>query len=167
MNTVELQVKVRPMVFSDLKAIFSIDHKIRAAGTTVAYKDLNTHKIFGIATETTDSTKRPDILEIAKLIDLGFVAESKGTICGFIVGRQVYLAESDIQQGEIALIAVHPHYWGKGIAIKLANSLCDLFRSRGMHRVGMTVDPVDKPMLAFLERSGFSSNRLLYYHKRI
>ncbi len=166
MSTAESQVKVRPMVFSDLGAIISIDKEMRAAGVWVSFKDLTSHKIFGIATEA-DPTKKPDILEVAKLIDLGFVAESEGTVCGFIVGRQVYLAESDIQQGEMSLIAVHPHYQGKGIAIKLVNALCDLFRSRGMSRVDVGADPADKPMQAFLERSGFTTSRLLHYHKKL
>ncbi len=166
MSTAESQVRVRPMVFSDLGAIISIDKEMRATGIQVAYKDFTTHKIFGIATEA-DPTKRPDILEVAKLVDLGFVAESEGTICGFIVGRQVYLAESDIQQGEIALIAIHPHYWGKGIATKLMNALCDSFRSRGMGRVGAGADPADKSMQAFLERLGFTSSHLLHYYKRL
>ena len=167
MNTAELQVKVRPMAFSDLRAIVSIDQELRAAGTPVAYKDFTTHKLFGMDTEETDPTKRPDMLEVAKLVDLGFVAECEGTVCGFIVGRQVYLAESDIQEGDIAIIAVRPDYWGKGIAAKLVNSLCDLFSSRGIRRVGIAVDADDKSMLAFLERTGFSGNRLLYYRKKL
>lgn len=165
--TTELQVQVRPMQFSDLKAITSIDKEIRESGTQVFYKDFATRTVLRLNPEGSPSTERPDIQAVARLIDLSFVAECGGTICGFILGRQEYLAESDIQQGEIALIAVQPRYYGKGIASRLVDALCELFSSRGIHRVVMAVDPADKAMLALVERYGFKSNRLLSYHKTL
>ena len=167
MSAGELQVRVRPMVFTDLRNINAIDRELRKAGTKVAYKDFTTHKLFGIDTEGADPTKRPDMLEMAKLMDLGFVAESEGTLCGFIIGRQMYLAESDIQEGEIAVIAVHSDYWGKGIATRLVNALNDLFHSRGVKRVRIPVDPLDEAMISFLGRSGFSGDPLVYYSKKL
>jgi len=155
------------MVFTDLKDVTAIDRVLRKTGTRVAYKDFTTHKIFGIDTEGADTTTRPDMLEMAKLMDLGFVTESEGTLCGFIIGRQMYLAESDIQEGEIAIIAVHPDYWGKGIATKLVDALNDLFRSRGVKRVRIPVDPLDEAMVGFLGRSGFSGDPLVYYSKKL
>lgn len=163
----KLQVQIRPMQFSDLKAITSIDQEIRASGTQVFYKDFATRTTLRLNPEGASTTERPDIQAVARLIDLSFVAECGGTICGFILGRQEYLAESDIQQGEIALIAIHPRYYGKGIATRLVDALCELFRSRGINRVGMAVDPADKAMLALVERYGFKSNRLLSYHKTL
>ena len=165
MNTSELQVNVRPMALTDLTAIIDIDQKIRTAETPTTYKDFTIRKIFGIGLKEVDPEERPNILEVAKLIDLGFVAETEGSVCGFVVGRQTYLAEHGIQEGEIAIIGVHPDHRGKGIATKLLNSLGDLFRSRGIQRVRMGVDPLDNDMLAFLERTGFSGQRLLYFTK--
>ncbi|MFC1932694.1 GNAT family N-acetyltransferase [Chloroflexota bacterium] len=167
MSTAELQVKVRPMVFLDLKAIFAIDKATRDAGTPVTYKDFYTRKIFGMDIENADSANKPDILEVAKLIDLGFVAETEGTICGFIVGRQTYLIEREIQEGEIVIVNVHPDYRGKGIGAKLMNAIFDLFRSRGVNRVRMGIEPSDVRMQSFLEREGFSSRHLLYFTKNI
>lgn len=168
-NTTEMSIRIRPMIFSDLSSILEIDKEIRATGTQVAYRDLATsaYRIFGIERDAADPAKEPDILEAAKVVDHSFVAECDGTICGFIVGRQLYLAESNIQQGEIALIAVHPNYTGKGIASQLIDALFKLFRSRDIHRVGISADPNDKGMLSFLERSGFTSNRLLSYTRKI
>lgn len=162
-----LQVQVRPMQFSDLKAITSIDQEIRASGTQVFYKDFATRTILRLNPEGAAAKERPDIQAVARLIDLSFVAECGGTICGFILGRQEYLAESDIQQGEIALIAVRPGYFGKGIGTRLVDAICESFRSRGINRVGMSVDPADKLMLALVEGYGFKSNRLLSYHKTL
>ncbi|MDO8687703.1 MAG: GNAT family N-acetyltransferase [Dehalococcoidales bacterium] len=165
--TTELQVQVRPMQFSDLKALTAIDQEIRASGTQVFYKDFATRTVLRLNPEGASTKERPDIQAVASLIDLSFVAECGGTIGGFILGRQEYLAESDIQQGGIALLAVSPHYFGKGIATRLVDAICELFRSRGINRVGMAVDPADKSMLAFVERYGFKSNRLLNYHKNL
>ncbi|MFC1943290.1 GNAT family N-acetyltransferase [Chloroflexota bacterium] len=170
MSTAELQVKIRPMLFSDLKGIFSIDEAIREIertdiGREITYRDFNTRKIFGMDMEKSDSAERPNILEVAKLIDLGFVAEAEGTICGFVVGRQTYLIEREIQEGEIAIISVHPDYQRKDIGHKLLNAICDLFSSRGVQRVRMGMDPRDGFLQSFLEREGFSSRHLMYYTK--
>ncbi len=165
MKTTELHVTIRPMVFMDLKAVFSIDQQIRAsAKISMTYNDFTTRQIFGISTEKDDS-KRPNILEVARLIDLGFVAEVKDTIIGFVVGRQTYLAERGIQEGEIVIIGVAPDYRGKGIAAKLVNALCDLFHSRGVYRVRIGLDSRDKDLIDVFERLGFTGQRLLQYTK--
>lgn len=167
-NSAEVSIRIRPMVFSDLSPILELDQKIRT-GRQVAYHDLATsaYRIFGIEADEADQAKKPDILEAAKVIDHSFIAECDGTLCGFIVGRQLYLAESNIQQGEIALIAVHPDYTGKGIAGQLVEAIFELFRSRDIHRVGISAAPDDKNMHTFLEHFGFSSNRLLSYTRKI
>lgn len=170
MSNTKLQVRIRPMVFSDLKDMLSIDKAIREAETSethmeVTYRDFNTKRIFGMDVKDGDSAKRPDILEVAKLIELGFVAETKGTICGFVVGRQTYLIERGIQEGEIAIVSVHPDYQRNGIGAKLINAICDLFHSRGVHEVRMGIDPRDSYLQHFLERAGFGSRHLLYYTK--
>ncbi|MFC2035715.1 GNAT family N-acetyltransferase [Chloroflexota bacterium] len=166
MNDTIKQVKIRPMVFSDLGAIAAIDQEVRASGIPVSYSDATAHKLFGIDAEKADPTKKPDILEVAKLVDLGFVAEVAGIVRGFILGRQVYIAESDTQQGSIALIGVSPHYERRGIAMKLVNALCELFHSRDILRISMSVDPTDHSALAFVERAGFHGTRLLHFSKK-
>ena len=103
--------------------------------------------------------------EVVKLIDLGFIAISEGKSCGFVVGRQTYLAEYDMQEGEIAMIGVMPGYRGKDVGGKLIDALSDLFRSRGVRRVRIGIDPQDKDLRAFFEHEGFSGQRLIYYSK--
>jgi len=168
MSDTKAQVRIRPMVFSDLKDILSIDEAVREAETSdvhkeVTYRDFNTRRIFGMDAEDADSTKRPDILEVAKLIELGFIAESEGRICGFVVGRQTYLIERGFQEGEIAIVSVHPDCQKIGIGAKLINAICDLFHSRGVQRVSMRIDPRDEYLQHFLDQAGFSTRHLLYY----
>ena len=111
--------------------------------------------------------KRANLSQVIGLIELGFIAESEGTLVGFIVGRQTYLAEYGTQVGEIAMIGVNPNYRGKGIGTKLINALNDLFRSRGVHRVRIGINSADKDLLAFSEKEGFSGERIVYYSKTL
>ncbi len=75
------------------------------------------------------------------------------------------MTEHPIERIMFIDLGVHPDCRGKGVATKLVNSLCDLFRSRGIHRVRVGLDPLDNDMLAFLKRTGFSGQRLLYFTK--
>ena len=117
--------------------------------------------------EEDSSSKRTNLSLIIGLVELGFIAESEGTLVGFIVGRQTYLAEYDTQVGEIAMIGVKRDYRGKGIGTKLINALNDLFRSRGVNRVRTGINPIDKNLLAFFDKEGFSGERILYYSKTL
>ena len=167
MKNSDLRINIRPMQFLDLIAIFDIHKKLEAEEKYPTYKQFTAQKIFGISTEATKSTKRPDILEVAKLIDLGLVAESAGKICGFTVGRQTYLAERDFQEGEIAIIAVDPDCRRNGVATKLVNAICDLLRDKGVDSVRIGVDPQDNDLLAFFEHVGFTGQHLLYLSKTL
>ncbi len=165
MSNAELSVNVRPMTLVDLKNIFFIDQAIRAAGVSKTYSGYTTQQMFNI--DETDPTKRPDILEIAKLTDLGLVAECGGKVCGFALGRLTHLAERNIDEGEIAIIGIHPDYQRKGIALKLVESIHDLLRSKGADRIRIGVDPADTQMQAFFEKVGYDSRHLVYYHKSL
>ena len=168
MSTADLEIKVRPMSFMDLEAVFSIDKEIRAAGKTSAtYKDFTTQQVLGAEIDKNASAKRSSKLEVAKLVDLGIVAEHQGKICGFVLGRQTYIAERDIEEGEIAIMGVHPDYQGKLVATELIDRICNLFRSRGVHRVRIGLDPSDKELQAFFERFDFRSQPIVYYNKNL
>ena len=165
MNVAETNVKIRPMALTDLKAILDIHRKLEAAEKYSTYKQFTVRKIFGMSPEESEPANSPDILEVAKLINLGVVAETEGTMCGFAVGRQTYLAEFDIVEGEIAIIGVDPDYQRKGVASLLVNAICDLLKSKGVHSVRIGVVPDDSDLMAFFERMGFTGQRLLYLSK--
>ena len=166
MKTTEMHVKIRPMSIWDLKDILSVDQRIRETIPSITYKNFGTEQIFGVGSYRVQSKKRPTVSEVAKLVDLGLVAEVEGKICGFVVGRQTYIAEHEMQEGEIAIIGVESDYRGKGIATKLVNSICDLFRSRDVQQVRATVDPQDKDLSAFFKQQGFRAEQRLHYTKK-
>lgn len=165
MNADSSNITIRPMEFLDLRAIFEIHKKIEAEEKYPTYKQFHVRKIFGIGAEET--TPKPDILEVAKLIDLGMIAESEGKICGFALGRERYLAEHDIHEGEIAIIGVDPDCRKSGVARKLIDAVCDLLKSKGVTSVRIGIDPEDEDLLAFFERVGFTGQRLLYLSKAL
>lgn len=167
MSNAEADVQVRPMALSDLEDMLSVDKEIRAAGASITYRDFTTQQILGIEAGEADSPARPSMLEVAKLVDYGFVAEDRGRICGFVVGRQTCPAERDIQEGEIAIIGVHPDYQGKLVATELVDRVCRLFRARGVHRVRIGLDPLDRDLQAFFERFDFRGQQVLYYGKTL
>ncbi len=166
MSTSELQVKVRPMTLMDINDILSLDQTLRESDVSLTYNGFSPiRQAFGMNIEEDSSSKRPNLSEVIGLIELSLLAESEGTLVGFIVGRQTYLAEYDIQAGEIAMIGINRDYRGKGVGTKLINALDDLFRSRDVHSVRVGIDPLDKDLLAFFEKEGFSGERILYYSK--
>ena len=163
----EVEVSVRPMALRDLDAIFSIDHDIRVTGGSSTYNDLTTRHVFEMDKDETHPEKRPSISKVAALVELGFVAEVAGQVCGFILGRQIHLKERAAEVGEIIIFGVQPNHWRKGIASQLVDSICQEFRSRGVRIVRTAIDPSDKDLLAFFERTGFSGARFLNYEKSL
>ena len=168
MSASELQVRVRPMTLMDIDDVLSLDQILRESDVSLTYTGFSPiRQTFGMNVEKDSSSKRPNLSEVTSLIELSLLAESEGTLVGFIVGRQKYLAEYDIQAGEIAMIGVNRDYRGKGVGTKLINALDDLFRSRGVQSVRVGIDPLDKDLLAFFEKEGFSGERILYYSKTL
>ena len=166
MSTADSEVRIRPMTFMDLDDIFTVTQEISAAKKiSDTYKRFTLEKIFGMDERGTASSQKPDVLEVAKLIDHGLVAQCGGKTCGFVVGRQTYLAELDIQEGEIAIIGVHPDYRGKGVAHRLVDGISDLFLSRGVRRVRVGLIPSDEEMIAFFEKAGFSGEYIMFLSK--
>jgi ribosomal protein S18 acetylase RimI-like enzyme len=147
----------------DLKDIFSVDQAIRVSGVSKTYSGYTTQHMFKM--DDTDPETRPNILEVAKLTDLGLVAECSGEVCGFALGRMTHLAERNVDEGEIAIIGIHPEHQRKGIAIKLVESMHDLLQSRGAEIIRIGLDPADTQMQAFFEKAGYESQHLLYYNR--
>ena len=153
MSTSELQVNVHPMTVWDIDNLLSLDQTLRESDVSLTYNGFSPiRQAFGMNEEEDSSSMRANLSVVIGLIELGFVAECEGTMCGFIVGRQTYLAEYDTQVGEIAMIGVNPDYRGKGIGTRLMNVLNDLFHSRGVNRVRIGINPTDKNLLTFFDK---------------
>ncbi len=172
MVTSKIETKVRPLNLGDLDVIFSIDHKIRSTGNAITYEYLTTEQIFTIDRKIS-RMKQPisyvDLIsgDVSELIDYGFVAEVKGHVRGFILGKVVPVGESAIRTGEILIMGVHPDYWRKGVASALVQAISEKYRSRGIRTVKIEIDHRDKPLSGFCEQMGFSVGHRIDYTKTL
>jgi len=160
------------MTLEDLDTIFLIDQKIRELGKAITYANFTTEHIF--TTERRVSLReRPtgyiDLITggVDRLLELGFVAEVEGHVCGFILGRVAYVGEPATQVGSIITLGVHPDYWRRGIATQLVDAICEKYRSKGIKTVRIGIDQRDKQLLGFFERMGFTVEHLIDYSKAI
>ncbi len=172
MVTSGIEVKVRPLSFEDLDAIFMIDHKIRSTGEAITYEYLTTEQVFTIDRKVS-RMKQPisnlDLItgDISELLDFGFVAEVEGHVRGFILGKIAHVGESATRIGEILILGVHPDYWRKGIATDLVLAISNKYRARNIRTVKIEIDHRDKSLLGFCERMGFSVGHRIDYTKAL
>ena len=172
MTSHEVEIKVRPMTLEDLDTIFLIDQKIRELGKAITYANLTTEHIFTIERDVSFRERPTGYIDlitggVGKLLELGFVAEVEGRVCGFILGRVTYVGEPATQVGSIIILGVHPDYWRRGIATQLVDAICEKYRSEGIKTVHIGIDQRDKQLLGFFERMGFTVGHLIDYSKAI
>jgi GNAT superfamily N-acetyltransferase len=172
MNKVRAQTKIRPMELDDLDAIFSIDHKVRAVGEAITYKNLTTERVFTINRHIGRQAKPVSYVDlisgdIQELLDLGLVAEVDGHVRGFILGSRSPLAEAAAEVGVIQIMGVHPDYQRMGIATTLVGAIGDRLRGIGVRRIRVSIDQQDKKLLAFFERLGFDVGHLIDYSRKL
>ena len=172
MTSHEVEIKVRPMTLEDLDTIFLIDQKIRELGKAITYVNLTTEHIFTIEREASLRERTVgygDLITggVGGLLELGFVAEVEGRVCGFILGRVTYVGEPATQVGSIIILGVHPDYWRRGIATQLVDAICEKYRSEGIKTVHIGIDQRDKQLLGFFKRMGFTVGHPIDYSKAI
>jgi len=166
------KIKIRPMGLKDLDTIFLIDQKIRKVGKAITYANFTTEYIFAIERKER-LQKRPtgyiDLITggVDKLLELGFVAEIRGLVRGFILGRVTSVGEPATQVGSIIILGVHPNYWRRGIATQLVDAICEKYRAKGINTVRIGIDWRDQELQDFFKRIGFTAGRLRDYSKTI
>jgi GNAT superfamily N-acetyltransferase len=168
MSESELDVKINPMTVWDIENLLALDQSLRESDVSLTYSGFSPIRhAFSMQKEDRDFPQSTNLLLVMGLIELGFVAELEGSLIGFIVGRQTYLTEYNTKVGEIAMIGINPVYRGKGIGKKLINALTELFRSKGINRVRIGINPMDKELMSFFEKEGYSGERIVYYSKAL
>jgi len=166
------KIKVRSMTLEDLDTIFLIDQKIRKVGKAITYANFTTEHIFAIERKER-LQKRPtgyiDLITggVDKLLELGFVAEIRGRVRGFILGRVTPVGEPATQVGSIIILGVHPNYWRRGIATQLVDAICEKYRAKGINTVRIGIERRDQELQDFFKRIGFTAGRLMDYSKTI
>jgi ribosomal-protein-alanine N-acetyltransferase len=91
----------------------------------------------------------------SSLKELFFVFEEE-EIIGFLIGCPCEIA----RRAMIMRIAVHPDYWGRGIASKLISATLDKFKGMGLKCITLDVDIVKNGAIKLYEKFGFKVMRV-------
>ena len=172
MTNPKARVKMRSMTLEDFGVIFAIDQQIRAMGKAITYASITTEDIFAIDKDVrrlAQPTSYVDFVtrDMLARVELGLVAEVRGRVRGFILGRAMPVSEAAPEVGVIQVLGVHPNYWRRGIATKLVTAICDKFGDKGIKTVRMRIDWRDKDLMGFFEHMGFKAGHLIDYTKSL
>lgn len=83
------------------------------------------------------------------------VAEVEGKVVGLMLMNVITWELGRTKSGWIDILAVDPDYRGKGVGRRMAESLFDYFKSKGIERVYTTARWDDVELISFLRRRGF------------
>ncbi len=98
---------------------------------------------------------------------VGFVAEKKGQMVGFIIGEMKGEGFGLEKSGWLEVVMVHPRHMGTGVGYAMARKLFDYFKRRGIRDVYTSVkwDAVD--MLSFFKSLGFDRSTFINLIKHV
>ncbi len=98
---------------------------------------------------------------------VGFVAEKKGQVVGFIIGEMKGEGSGLEKSGWLEVVMVHPRHMGTGVGYAMARKLFDYFKRRGIRDVYTSVkwDAVD--MLSFFKSLGFDRSTFINLIKHV
>ena len=172
MTKPKTKIKIRSMTLEDFDVIFAVDQQIRAVGKAVTYAGITTEDIFAIDKDVRRLAQPTSYVNFATRdmlarVELGLVAEVRGRVRGFILGRTVPVGEAAPEVGVISVLGVHPDYWRRGIATKLVDGICDKLCAKGIKTVHMQIDRRDKDLMGFFEHMGFKAEHLIDYTKSV
>jgi ribosomal-protein-alanine N-acetyltransferase len=92
----------------------------------------------------------------SSLKEFFYVFEDEGEVLGFLIACPCEIAK----RATIMRIAVHPDYWGRGIASKLISAALDQFKGMGLKCVTLDVDIVKNGAIKLYEKFGFKVMRI-------
>ena len=92
----------------------------------------------------------------SSLKELFYVFEDEGEVLGFLIACLCGIAK----RATIMRIAVHPDYWGRGIASKLISASLDKFKEMGLKCATLDVDIVKNGAIKLYEKFGFKIMRV-------
>ena len=132
-DKLKTQAVLRPMEPEDISAVLEIDRKISGKKRAVTYMDLITGNLGGE-------------------LDLSFVADIQGQVCGFILARRAYIGEPVMEVGLIQILGVDPKYQRQGIATKLVNMMLETSKAKGLNYVRTMLNNRDSLLQEFFSR---------------
>lgn len=142
----ELKINVRKMEEEDIESVLEIDRKIVGPDRAATYTMTPTNYVGGE-------------------LDVSVVAEAKGKIVGFLLGR---VTESTYDVGEsflLELIGVDQEYKRRGVGRSLVEAFEETCRERGASSIRVLVSWHDWWLLSFLRSLDFSRGEMTEFVK--
>ena len=137
----KVNVKIREMGAEDVEGILDIERVSKGDRRAVTYAPV------------------PDSC-IGGELDASVVAEAKGKIVGFVLGRVVGSPTELRDVAWIELIGILPEYQHQGIGRKMVEAWKERCRKKGIKKVHIMIKWRDWWMLSFFESLGFSRGDL-------
>ena len=137
----KVNVKIREMGAEDVEGILDIERVSKGDRRAVTYAPV------------------PDSC-IGGELDASVVAEAKGKIVGFVLGRVVGSPTELRDVAWIELIGILPEYQHQGIGRKMVEAWKERCRKKGIKKVHIMINWRDWWMLSFFESLGFSRGDL-------
>jgi len=137
-------VKIRRADQNDIDNIIMPDRKVGAESSVITHKDLAT-------------------LNPGGPLDLSFIAETDGSIVGFVLARITYVYIPFIEICVINGILVDPGYRHQQIGRKLVGELLARCEREEVNTIRALVDEDNDELKRFIERLGFSRSKVSNY----
>jgi ribosomal protein S18 acetylase RimI-like enzyme len=143
------EITIRPMTEDDIEAVLAIDRQIAGPDRATTYDTLPSSYVGGE-------------------LDLSVVAEAKGKVVGFLLGRVQHSPYEEATAFLLELIGVDPTYRRHGIGRRMVEA----FEAQCRHKGGgcairAVVSWHDWWMLSFLRSQGFVRGDMAEFVKRI
>jgi len=93
------------------------------------------------------------------------VAEVNGRVAGYMISTTLYAGFGIGKSAWIVSIGVHPDFMGQGLGLTLADSICEIYRKKGVKSIYSSVmwDSID--VLSFFKKLGFTRSEFINLKK--
>jgi ribosomal protein S18 acetylase RimI-like enzyme len=120
-------------------------------------------------------TQTPEVDEFEKMINelakikshACFVALSQDRVIGYIVSYYLTVSFGIHKSAWIPMVGVSPEFMGHGIGKRLAETVFDYYKSRGIQAVYTSVRWFDADVLSFFRTLGFNRSEFINLQKRL
>lgn len=171
MGDLKNEVIIQKMVIEDVDAVLGIDKKIRKIGEAITYQNATTESILTIDRigRGKNASNYADMItgDISGMLETSFVAKVEGKVVGFVISRRASIGDPPTEIGLILIMGVHPEYWGKGVARKLADALIAQYKAMGMKEIRIPIDERDMQLRDFFSKMGFGVGHMIDYAKKL
>ena len=97
----------------------------------------------------------------------GLVAEINGQVAGYMISTTLYAGFGIQKSAWIMAIGVHPDFMGRGIGLKLAEEICNFYKTKGVHSIYSSVKWDSTDVLSFFKKLGFERSEFINLKKKL